>query len=289
MSASPIDFDRLDLAALRRRRGEKWQLYGPDVLPAWVAEMDFPLCAPVRRVLESALEIDDLGYPLDVQPDALPAAFVERLESRFGWRPDLRGIEVLTDVVQGIYLAIDQFSAPGEGVLVQTPVYAPVLSAVRELGRRLVESPLVAGDTRYEIDFDPLRHAIDPSTRVFLLCNPQNPTGRVFEQEYQCSSPDKYRVYHLRALPIDARGLLLEHSLVAERDHEEASKEAIEERYLGPEGTLLQCSHCRRVRAAAAVEAWDWVRQWVERPHPKTSHGICPSCVGYYWGRRASK
>ena len=182
MSASPIDFDRLDLAALRRRRGEKWQLYGPDVLPAWVAEMDFPLCAPVRRVLESALEIDDLGYPLDVQPDALPAAFVERMESRFGWRPDPRGIEVLTDVVQGIYIAIDQFSAPGEGVLVQTPVYAPFLSAVRELGRRLVESPLVAGDTRYEIDFDFLRHAIDPSTRVFLLCNPQNPTGRVFER-----------------------------------------------------------------------------------------------------------
>jgi len=144
--------------------------------------MDFPLCAPVRRVLESALEIDDLGYPLDVQPDALPAAFVERMESRFGWRPDLRGIEVLTDVVQGIYIAIDQFSAPGEGVLVQTPVYAPFLSAVRELGRRLVESPLVAGDTRYEIDFDHLRHAIDPSTRVFLLCNPQNPTGRVFER-----------------------------------------------------------------------------------------------------------
>ena len=182
MSASPIDFDRLDLAALRRRRGEKWQLYGPDVLPAWVAEMDFPLCAPVRRVLESALEIDDLGYPLDVQPDALPAAFVERMESRFGWRPDPRGIEVLTDVVQGIYIAIDQFSAPGEGVVVQTPVYAPFLSAVRELGRRMVESPLVAGDTRYEIDFDFLRHAIDPSTRVFLLCNPQNPTGRVFER-----------------------------------------------------------------------------------------------------------
>ena len=182
MSASPIDFDRLDLAALRRRRGEKWKLYGPDVLPAWVAEMDFPLCAPVRRVLESALEIDDLGYPLDVQPDALPAAFVERMESRFGWRPDPRGIEVLTDVVQGIYIAIDQFSAPGEGVVVQTPVYAPFLSAVRELGRRMVESPLVAGDTRYEIDFDFLRHAIDPSTRVFLLCNPQNPTGRVFER-----------------------------------------------------------------------------------------------------------
>jgi cystathionine beta-lyase len=182
MSAPPIDFDRLDLAALRRRRGEKWQLYDADVLPAWVAEMDFPLCAPVRRVLENALEIDDLGYPLDVQPDALPAAFAERMESRFGWRADPRRVEVLTDVVQGIYVAIDQFSAPGEGVVVQTPVYPPFLIAVRELSRRLVESPLVAGHSRYEIDFDQLRAAIDPTTRVFLLCNPQNPTGRVFER-----------------------------------------------------------------------------------------------------------
>lgn len=182
MSAPSIDFNRLELAALRRRRGEKWQLYGPDVLPAWVAEMDFPLCEPVRRVLENALAIDDLGYPLDVQPDALPAAFAERMESRFGWRPDPRRVEVLTDVVQGIYVAIDQFSAPGEGVVVQTPIYPPFLIAVRELSRRLVETPLVAGHSRYEIDFDQLRAAIDPTTRVFLLCNPQNPTGRVFER-----------------------------------------------------------------------------------------------------------
>jgi cystathionine beta-lyase len=177
-----LDFDRLDLATLRRRSGEKWQLYGPDVLPAWVAEMDFPIAAPVRRVLESALEIDDLGYPLDVRPDALPEAFAERMETRFGWRPDPRGIEVLTDVVQGIYVAIDQFSAKGEGVVVQTPVYAPFLIAVRELERRLVENPLVAGASRYEIDFDQLRAAIDSTTRVLLLCNPQNPTGRVFER-----------------------------------------------------------------------------------------------------------
>ena len=180
--SAAIDFDRIDLATLRRRRGEKWQLYGPDVLPAWVAEMDYPIAAPIHRVLASAIEIDDLGYPLDIQPDAIPAAFVERMESRFGWRPDPRGIEVLTDVVQGIYVAIDQYSAKGEGVVVQTPVYAPFLIAVRELERRLVEAPLVAGASRYEIDFDALRAAIDPGARVFLLCNPQNPTGRVFER-----------------------------------------------------------------------------------------------------------
>lgn len=182
MSDAIPDFDRLDLATLRRRRGEKWQLYGPEVLPAWVAEMDFPLAAPVQRVLAEAFEIGDVGYPLDVQPDALPAAFAERMQARFGWNADPRGVEVLTDVVQGIYVAIDQFSEPGEGVVVQTPVYPPFLAAVRELRRHLVENALVAGATRHEIDFDQLRGALDSNTRVFLLCNPQNPTGRVFER-----------------------------------------------------------------------------------------------------------
>ncbi len=178
MSDAIPDFDRLELATLRRRRGEKWQLYGPEVLPAWVAEMDFPLAAPIQRVLAESFEIGDVGYPLDVQPDALPAAFAERMEARFGWRPDPRGVEVLTDVVQGIYVAIDQCSEPGEGVLVQTPVYPPFLIAVRELRRRLDrESARRAARRATRSTSTSLRAAIDPSTRVFLLCNPQNPTG----------------------------------------------------------------------------------------------------------------
>lgn len=182
-AACPLpDLERLDLARLRRRRGEKWQLYPPDVLPAWVAEMDFPLAAPIRRVLEDALEADDLGYPINPRPGDLPTVFAERMAARFGWRVDPQRVEVLTDVVQGLYVALDRFAAPGEGVVVQTPVYPPFLHAVRETGRRLVENPLVAGAARFELDLDGLRAALDPDTRVLLLCHPQNPTGRVFER-----------------------------------------------------------------------------------------------------------
>jgi cystathionine beta-lyase len=102
------------------------------------------------------------------------------MQARFGWSIDPARVEVLTDVVQGIYVAIDRFSKPGEGVVLQTPVYPPFLNAVRQLERRLVENPLVAGPTRWEMDLDGLR-SIEPA-RVFLLCNPQNPTGRVFER-----------------------------------------------------------------------------------------------------------
>ncbi|RIL06473.1 MAG: aminotransferase [Proteobacteria bacterium] len=176
-----FEFERLDLAKLRARRGEKWRQYGPDVLPAWVAEMDFPLAPAVRRSVEEALALDDLGYPLE-RPDALREAFAERMQARFGWRVDSARVEVLAEVVQGIYVAIDRFSEPGDGVVVQTPVYPPFLGAVRRLGRRLVENPLVAGDARWEVDLDGLRRAAHEGARVLLLCNPHNPTGRVFER-----------------------------------------------------------------------------------------------------------
>jgi cysteine-S-conjugate beta-lyase len=176
------DLDGLELARLYRRHGEKWAVYPDDVLPAWVAEMDFPLAAPVRRVVQEALDRDDLGYPLYPRPSALPGVFAERMEQRFGWRVDPSRIELLTDVVQGIYVALLQFSAPGGGVVVQTPVYPPFLQAVAETGRRLVENPLRQGPERFEMDVEGLRLAVDADTRVLLLCNPQNPTGRVFER-----------------------------------------------------------------------------------------------------------
>jgi len=176
--------DALDLGRLRRRRGEKWALHGADVLPAWVAEMDFPLAEPVRRAVEQALEVDDLGYPLHPRRDELPALFAERMQARFGWRPDPGRVEVIADVVQGIYVALSQLSAPGEGVIVQTPIYPPFLEAVAETGRRLVESPLVRAGPRgrFELDLESLRSRIDASTRILLLCNPHNPTGRVLER-----------------------------------------------------------------------------------------------------------
>lgn len=178
MSEPPFDFERLDLAKLRARRGEKWQLYGPDVLPAWVAEMDFDLPPPVRRAVEEALAVEDLGYPLEA-PRALREAFAERMAGRFGWQVDPADAEVLSDVVQGIYVAIDRLTRPGDGIVVQTPVYPPFLGAVQRLGRPLVENRLVRGRDRWEIDCDDLAGA---DARMLLLCNPQNPTGRVFER-----------------------------------------------------------------------------------------------------------
>ena len=179
---SGVDLDHVDLERLRARHGAKWSRF-PGTLAAFVAEMDFPVAPSIRRVLEAAVEREDFGYPFEPRPEGLPTLFAERMRERFDWVVEPRRVELLPDVVQGIYLALSQFSEPGEGAIVQTPIYPPFLRAVRETGRRLVENPLVAGPGGYEIDFDGLRRAIDPRTRMLLLCNPHNPSGRAFRRD----------------------------------------------------------------------------------------------------------
>jgi cysteine-S-conjugate beta-lyase len=169
----------LDLERLRARRSIKWSHYGPDCLPAWVAEMDFPVAEPIREVLSEALEHDDFGYPQSSHALGLEALLAERMQRRYGWELDPARVEVLNDVVQGLWIALLAFSAPGDGVVVQTPIYPPFLDSVCKAGRRLLLSPLVAAADRYEIDFDHLRE-VSQGARLLLLCHPHNPTGRVF-------------------------------------------------------------------------------------------------------------
>jgi cystathionine beta-lyase len=178
----PVDLDAVDLGTLRRRRGEKWRHFGSEPLAAWVADMDFPVAEPIRLTLQRALDLGDLGYPVNPRPTDLPTVFAERALRRFGWQVSPRQVEVITDVVQGIFTALSVWTEPGDGVLVQTPVYPPFLGSVREMGRRLVTCDLVQSDRGYAIDFDALRRAADRGVRMLLLCHPHNPTGRVFSR-----------------------------------------------------------------------------------------------------------
>ena len=181
MRNPPLDLDALPLDRLRRRRGEKWTRYPADTIAAWVADMDFPVAAPIERALRSALEFGDLGYPQNPRPTDLPALFAERAAACFDWEIDPRRVEVLTDVVQGIFLGLLGYAEEGDGVVIQTPIYPPFIGAIQQTQRRVAASPLVCGEERYEIDFDHLR-ASAAGARVLLLCQPHNPTGRVFDR-----------------------------------------------------------------------------------------------------------
>ncbi len=176
-----MSFDEIDPERLRQRRSAKWVHYGPELLPCWVAEMDYAVAPAIRAELQRAIDYDDYGYPAYSREQLVPEAFAERMAQRFAWRIDPADVLLLSEVVQGLYLSLLALSAPGAGVLVQTPIYPPFLSCVRETERRLLLSPLVEQGERYGIDFEQLS-AQAPEARVLMLCHPHNPTGRVFER-----------------------------------------------------------------------------------------------------------
>ncbi len=179
----PARLDALDLRQLEARRSEKWHTYPRDVLPAWVAEMDFPIAAPIARELAQFVERSDVGYPLGLRQSGLAETFCERMSERFGWAIEPARVEVLSEVVQGLHLALAAYSAPGDGVIVQTPIYPPFLQAVRDLRRRLVENRLVRNGDELVFDLDALERSIDAGTRVLLFCHPHNPSGHVAQRD----------------------------------------------------------------------------------------------------------
>ncbi len=173
----------LSMDTLRGRRGAKWNLYGKDVVPAWVADMDYTVAPVVQEVIERTTRTGDYGYPWRTGDETLQAAFAYRMKERFGWEVDPKLVQPVTECVQCMIATVMAFSAPGDGVLTMTPIYPPFLSTIEVTKRRLVETQLVDDGTRFVPDFDQMRAAIDEHTKVLLLCSPHNPTGRVWTRE----------------------------------------------------------------------------------------------------------
>lgn len=174
--------DNLNLDLLRQRQGEKWTHYPADVLPSWVADMDFEIAQPIRTAIERRISNSDCGYPVPGGATGLPEIFSARVRQRFGWEVVPDQVDLFNDVVQAIYFGLLSLASDGDGVVIQTPIYPPFIEATNATQRRLVLCPLVAGRIGYEIDFDQMRAAIDGSTKILLLCNPHNPTGRCFSR-----------------------------------------------------------------------------------------------------------
>src|SRR5882757_8795535 len=183
-STETISFE-LSQPALQARRNAKWNQYDADILPAFVADMDFSVAAPIQAAIERIVRDGDYGYPLrDGQKlDRLVAsAFANRMKSRYGWElsPDL--VLPLADLVQGTYAPILAFSDPGDGIVLQTPNYPPFRDAINSTERKLLALPMRDDGTRHVFDMAELEKLVDKRTRIFVLCNPQNPTGRVFSR-----------------------------------------------------------------------------------------------------------
>lgn len=163
----------------------KWNYFDADVLPMWVADMDFISPQPVIDALRERAEHGFFGYPQSAAPPTkqlteLRAAIVEWLAERHGWSIQPEWLVFVPGVVTGFNLAVTRL-AKQEAVLIQTPVYPPILSVAKEVGVVGQQMELtLAGNGSYNIDWDLFESAFSPATRLFLLCNPHNPVGKVF-------------------------------------------------------------------------------------------------------------
>jgi cystathionine beta-lyase len=172
-------FDDVTEETLRKRRSAKWGLYGPDVLPAWVAEMDYPIAEPMKRVLHAAVDDDDCGY---ADPAGLGGSFAPWAKARWGWDVKPEDVNVVCDVVTGLAEILRVATAPGDGIVIEPPVYHPFAATVRQLGRVVVPAPLLRTADGHAPDLDAIERAYASGARVHLLCSPHNPTGLVYPE-----------------------------------------------------------------------------------------------------------
>ncbi len=165
----------------RRDTGStKWSRYPADVLPMWVADMDFAVAPAILDALRARLEHPVFGY--GVAREKLRAQIVSSMAESYGWAIAPQEIVFLPGVEPGFNMALRALLAPGDGVVVQTPMYRPILNAPGHWSLTRIDVELrAAADDRYRTDMAALGQALDRS-KAFLFCNPHNPLGKVFER-----------------------------------------------------------------------------------------------------------
>jgi cysteine-S-conjugate beta-lyase len=169
------------LEVLRQRKSFKWRTYAPDVLPAFVAEMDFDLAEQISETVTAALAIGDSGYP---HQGVLGEAFRDFAADRLGWSPDPARVFAIPDVMTGLVEVVQAVTPPGSGIVINPPVYPPFSFRFGFAGRRIVTSPLARdGQGRYDLDLEALDAALaEPGVAAYVLCSPHNPTGSVWSR-----------------------------------------------------------------------------------------------------------
>lgn len=175
-----VEADRL--SQLRTRTSEKWRAYPDDVLPLFVAEMDYPLAAPIADALRAAIARSDTGY---VGPDdTVNRAFADFAGATWGWEVEPARTMTTTDVSVVIVEALRLAIRPGDRVIITPPVYPPFFEFIPEAGGVVEEVPLLSSEADgWSLDLNGIERAFAAGARAFLLCNPHNPLGLVHPAE----------------------------------------------------------------------------------------------------------
>ncbi|WP_438480362.1 MalY/PatB family protein [Oleiharenicola lentus] len=176
-----------DFESVIERRGtdsQKWQKYaGRDILPLWVADMDFKSSPAIIEALQKRVADGVFGYARPVK--STTDAIVDAMQTRYGWKIDPSWLVWLPGLVVGLNIVAQAFAEVGDESLTLTPVYPPFMSSAKNSGRVSKQVPLVLNTAarRWEIDWAALEAAVTPRTKLFVLCNPHNPIARVWRRD----------------------------------------------------------------------------------------------------------
>lgn len=159
----------------------KWHFFEPDVLPMWIADMDFSVPREVAQALQNRVAHGIFGYAEHLK--GLPEVVLAWLESKYNWRVNVEDLIFLPGVVVGLNLSAQTLASPGKALLIQPPIYPPFFSVSKNAGIPSIESRLLIQENgRYVIDWDRFEFDLINNCGQFLLCNPHNPVGRVFDR-----------------------------------------------------------------------------------------------------------
>lgn len=178
----PDDYDLLDETALRAAGGLKWTAFDGSI-GAFVAEMDFGIADPVAQALQQAIARGRTGYPTPALSHALSDACAEWQATRHGWEVDPARIHAIGDVVGGLELVLAHFMPRGTPVVLPTPAYMPFKPLLELHGHPVIEVSHRLHDGAWRMDMQAIDDALGQGARMVILCNPHNPTGRVYDRD----------------------------------------------------------------------------------------------------------
>lgn len=195
---------------MSRRPGLKWNYYDPDVLGAWVAEMDFGLAPSVSRALHEAVDFGDTGYPYPALERSAAEAGTRFWKARFDWDVDSARVFPAPDVIEAGRRVITQLTRPESPVILHTPVYFPFFSMIERAGRQVIQVPSVRDEQgRYVIDLDGVDRAFLSGAGSIVLCNPWNPVGRSLGEAEITGVVETARAHGARVISDEIHGALV--------------------------------------------------------------------------------
>lgn len=169
-------------AQLRHSRSFKWSLFPPDVIPMFVADMDFAVAPSIRKALHARID-QTIGYEPAIDDGMKELIRAKLARQGITDLPKVGWVNFVPGVVPGLYVSVLGLTQPGDDVITMTPIYPPFFGAIRDHGRNVRTAPLAQTPDGWQIDWAAMDAAVTPNTRLLMLCHPHNPTGRLWNRQ----------------------------------------------------------------------------------------------------------